>query len=169
MQISRAGRWDTSSVANAYLTGLPRKFLRTVAGFSSQGAYFLRRAAFCPSLLLQQQLWPWVEPWEERFRRRAEKKRWKDGGLDEDDMAGEGFIKLMKYLRVVLLQDLAVLQPRKSLFLPFEYLLTIYFYIQVFLGCRSSRRLSFRIQNGTPSPLPFVSMTIMTMRQRVIY
>jgi hypothetical protein len=33
------------------------------------------------------------------------------GGLDEDDVAGQGFLALLRHLRVVLLQDLAVLQP----------------------------------------------------------
>jgi hypothetical protein len=31
------------------------------------------------------------------------------GGLDEDDLAADGFLKLVRHLRVVLLQDLAVL------------------------------------------------------------
>ena len=39
------------------------------------------------------------------------------GGLDQEDLALEGFIKLMKYLRVVLLQDIAVLQGGKFSFL----------------------------------------------------
>ena len=44
-------------------------------------------------------------------------KLWSEGGLDQEDLALEGFIKLMKYLRVVLLQDIAVLQGGKFLFL----------------------------------------------------
>jgi hypothetical protein len=48
-----------------------------------------------------------------RFEARSRRKSYVEGGLDEDDKAGQGFIKLLKYLRVVLLQDLAVLQLRK--------------------------------------------------------
>jgi hypothetical protein len=44
-------------------------------------------------------------------------KVWSEGGLDQEDLALEGFIKLIKYLRVVLLQDIAVLQASESLFL----------------------------------------------------
>ena len=48
-----------------------------------------------------------------RFKARSRWKSYFEGGLDKDDKAGQGFIKLPKYLRVVLLQDLAVLQLRK--------------------------------------------------------
>lgn len=85
-----------------------------MAGFhSAQGNYYLRRAVILPLLSLQLQVWPWLEAWEERFIHRIEKKPWKEGGLDSDDLAGRNFLRLLKHLRVVLLQDLAVLQPRK--------------------------------------------------------
>jgi hypothetical protein len=112
-QISQAGRWNQSVLCKAYLTHLPRQFMRVVAGFSgSSGDYFLPRAAHEPPLLLQKQLWPWIEEWELRFEARASRKSWAQGGLDEDDLAADGFVKLMRRLRTVLLQDLAVLQPR---------------------------------------------------------
>ena len=41
-QISQAGRWNQSVLCKAYLTHLPRQFMRVVAGFSSSpGDYFL--------------------------------------------------------------------------------------------------------------------------------
>lgn len=112
-QISQAGRWNQSVLCQAYLTHLPRQFMRIVAGFSgTSGDYFLTRAAYEPPDALQRQLWPWIEEWEPRFEARARRCRWARGGLDEDDLAGDGFLKLMRRLRIVLLQDLAVLQPR---------------------------------------------------------
>lgn len=112
-QISQAGRWNQSVLCQAYLTHLPRQFMRIAAGFSSStGDYFLPRAAHEPPLVLQQQIWPWIEEWEKRFEARAQRRGWAEGGLDETDLAGDGFLKLMKRLRTVLLQDLAVLQPR---------------------------------------------------------
>jgi hypothetical protein len=36
---------------------------------------------------------------------------WKEGGLAKEDRAAASFLKLLKVLRDVLLQDLAVLQP----------------------------------------------------------
>lgn len=112
-QISQAGRWNQSVLVKAYLTHLPREFMRVVAGFSAKaGDYFIARAAHEPPLALQKRLWPWIEEWEPRFEARACRKRWAQGGLDEDDLAADGFLKLMRRLRTVLLQDLAVLQPR---------------------------------------------------------
>jgi hypothetical protein len=111
-QISQAGRWNQSVLCQAYLTHLPRQFMRVVAGFSaSAGGYFLARAAHEPPYALQKQLWPWIEEWEPRFEARARRCSWAEGGLDEDDLAADGFVKLMRRLRTVLLQDLAVLQP----------------------------------------------------------
>ena len=88
--------------------------MRIVSGFSSAlGDYFLPRAAHEPPERLQRQLWPWIEEWEARFETRARSRYgWADGGLDEDDLAADGFLKLLQHLRTVLLQDLAVLQPR---------------------------------------------------------
>jgi hypothetical protein len=112
-QISQAGRWNQSVLCQAYLTHLPREFMRVVAGFStSSGDYFLARAAHEPPHALQKQLWPWIEEWEPRFEARARRCSWAQGGLDEDDLAADGFLKLLRHLRIVLLQDLAVLQPR---------------------------------------------------------
>ncbi|KAF6527764.1 hypothetical protein HZS61_008066 [Fusarium oxysporum f. sp. conglutinans] len=111
-QISQAGRWNQSVLCQAYLTHLPRQFMRIIAGFSaSPGDYFLAHAAHEPPYVLQKQLWPWIEEWEPRFEARARRQGWAEGGLD-DDLAADGFLKLMRRLRIVLLQDLAVLQPR---------------------------------------------------------
>jgi hypothetical protein len=100
-------------LVKAYLTHLPRQFMRVVAGFSgSSGDYFLARATHEPPFVLQKQLWPWIEEWEARFEARARRQRRAQGGLDDDDLAGDGFLKLLRRLRTVLLQDLAVLQPR---------------------------------------------------------
>ncbi|RKK08421.1 hypothetical protein BFJ66_g16708 [Fusarium oxysporum f. sp. cepae] len=112
-QISQADRWNQSVLCQAYLTHLPRQFMRIVAGFSaSPGDYFLARTANEPPYVLQKQLWPWIEEWEPLFEARARRQCWAEGGLDDDDVAADGFLKLMRRLRIVLLQDLAVLQPR---------------------------------------------------------
>jgi hypothetical protein len=76
-QISQAGRWNQSVLCQAYLTHLPREFMRVVAGFStSSGDYFLARAAHEPPYALQKQLWPWIEEWELRFEARARRCSW---------------------------------------------------------------------------------------------
>lgn len=52
-QILQAGRWNQSVLCQAYLTHLPRQFMRIVAGFSgSPGDYFLARAVHNPPTAL---------------------------------------------------------------------------------------------------------------------
>ena len=113
IQISRAGGWDPTVMVEAYLLGLPLKFIRCVAGFPKEpGQYHLPRATIEPPEALQREIYPFVEEWRRRFRARAtRKKSWAQGGLDEDDQAGHGFLTLLKRLRVIILQDLAILQP----------------------------------------------------------
>jgi hypothetical protein len=92
--------------------------MRRTAGFQhAPGGYFLPRAGVDPPQSLKRLIFPWIEHWEVRFQNRAAGKKWKDGGLNEDDIAGQQFLKLLKQLRVILLQDLAVLQPGKCLIL----------------------------------------------------
>src|SRR5436305_1026944 len=113
IQISRAGWGENDAMSVAYLTGLPIKFLRTMAGFEARpGSFYLARATHQPPEALLSEVWPWVEEWEERVRRRVEGMSWENGGLDQDDVAAKKFLQLLRYLRVVLLQDLAVLQLR---------------------------------------------------------
>lgn len=72
------------------------------------------RAHYQPSEALQEQIWPWLAGWEERFTAAAQGKGAVDGGLDQDDLAGMGFLKLLRQLRIILLQDMAVLREGKS-------------------------------------------------------
>lgn len=132
-QISRAGRWDRGAMAGAYLSNLPIKFLRKMAGFSStEGGYFVARAEQPPPDVLLQQIFPWLSKWELKFLRAAKHKKSSQGGLGQIDLAGSGFLKLLKHLRTVLLQDLAIFQPGMrhlppSLF-ALHYLDSKYFY-----------------------------------------
>jgi hypothetical protein len=90
------------------------KFLRRLASFlKEEGSYVLPRAEFLPPESLQRQIWPWLEGWLDRIHARAEGKGWRDGGLAEEDGAAASFLKVLKVLRSVLLQDLAVLQLGK--------------------------------------------------------
>jgi Centromere DNA-binding protein complex CBF3 subunit, domain 2 len=113
IQISRAGGWDPTVMVQTYLLGLPLKFMRCVAGFPKEpGQYHLPRAAIEPPEVLLREIYPFVEEWRRRFRARTtRKKSWAQGGLDDDDQAGLAFLALLKRLRVIVLQDLAILQP----------------------------------------------------------
>jgi hypothetical protein len=64
-QIRRAGRWNSDALTNCYLTHLPRKFMRSMAGFSpsTQGNFYLPRAKTLPPQPLDQAVWPFVDEW----------------------------------------------------------------------------------------------------------
>jgi len=99
----------------SYMTGLPFGLMRLLAGFQRDpGTYFLCCDSYEPPALLLRQIWLWVDAWEARFNARhsAKKATWEQGGLDDDDFGGKSFLRLLKHLRRVLLQDLAVLQPK---------------------------------------------------------
>jgi hypothetical protein len=109
------GGWDRDVMITSYMTGLPFGLMRLLAGFQRDpSTYFLRRDGYEPPALLLLQIWPWVEAWEARFNARhsAKKATWEQGGLGDDDFGGKSFLRLLKHLRRVLLQDLAVLQPK---------------------------------------------------------
>jgi hypothetical protein len=118
-QLRRAGHWERgSSMLTAYLSGLPREFMRVIAGFSGTiGHYHLRRAGVKPPKALKGQLWPWVDSWLERYKACIVSGcSFADGGLDSCDLAGKTFLELLDWLRDILLQDAAVLQHRFPLF-----------------------------------------------------
>jgi hypothetical protein len=102
--------------------------MRSMAGFGLEaGKFHLPRAKLEPPSSLAKQIFPWVEQWEKRVLLFKQKKSWDEGGLDQEDKALEGFLGLLKYLRAVLLQDIAVLQAGKcTLFFYPRLLLTIY-------------------------------------------
>jgi len=103
-QIRRAGRWSHDKMNDCYLTGLPMESLRAFAGFSvSKGSYFIRRNTVEPSLELQKMIFPMADIWLDRLQR-----------LDgcQEDLAGMGFLKLLIYARLVILQDSVLMQPK---------------------------------------------------------
>jgi hypothetical protein len=52
-QTRRTGRWNSDALTNCYLTYLPRKFMRSMTGFSPsiQGNFYLLRAKTLPQPL----------------------------------------------------------------------------------------------------------------------
>lgn len=98
--IRRGGRWNNEKMEGCYLTTLPREVLRALAGFNSHGGeFFLPRAECSIPDELRTTVFPWIEEYEELF----------DKG-ELNDIAGHGFLKLLTYLREVLLQDSVLLR-----------------------------------------------------------
>lgn len=94
-QQRRVGRWGKDKMLGCYMTDLPKQAMRALAGFSTrQGGFWLPRAAVTPPVDLQAQVFPEIEEWEAKFRAEEVQK----------DVAGPAFLRLLKHLRVVLLQ-----------------------------------------------------------------
>ena len=100
LQIRRAGKWNDDVMSTTYLTSLPRNFIRTVAGHPNEGHYFVDRAQIQPPVSLVSQVFPLVE---------QDLGRYNDGSY-ESSLSGQGFLRLMRYLKTVFLQDSVVLQ-----------------------------------------------------------
>ena len=100
--IRRAGRWNSDTMSNAYLSSFPRSAIKALAGFdiNFQANYYLPRAKEEPPEKLACQVWPQIDGWLQQFTE----------GTNEPDLAGQGFLKLLKHLRGVLLQDSVLLR-----------------------------------------------------------
>ncbi|KAG1433713.1 hypothetical protein G6F56_014538 [Rhizopus delemar] len=63
-EIRRMGRWNNSTMNGAYLTGLPRGIMRSLAGFpTTPGAFYLPRDTVVPPLELQAKVFPEAGAW----------------------------------------------------------------------------------------------------------
>ena len=116
-EIRRAGHWNSDSMSTCYLSSISRPFVRGMAGFApaTMGNYYLPRAKVLPPTSLVHAVWPWVDQWLTWFAPHTDPAPYDlpalDGGDSErDDLAGQGFLRLLKELRTILLQDSVLLR-----------------------------------------------------------
>jgi hypothetical protein len=97
-------------MVTSYLLRLPRQYMRSVAGFgATAGSYHLKRAVPKPSDGLLRQILPWVD---------AATQAYANDEIRPADLTGREFLGLLRELRIVFLQDAAILQlayPRLGL------------------------------------------------------
>ncbi|KAG2191270.1 hypothetical protein INT47_004031 [Mucor saturninus] len=86
----------------AYLTGLPRGIMRSLAGFPQQGTFFLPRNTTIPSENLQTKLFPEASMWLSKIHE----------GHAEQTVSAEGFLKLLLTIRITFLQDSVFVQQK---------------------------------------------------------
>jgi hypothetical protein len=91
--IRRAGGWNNEKMERCYSTTLPKEAVRALAGFDGAGKQF-----YLP-LDLAQTVFPKIEETQLLF----------DKG-EVEDIAGQGCLHLLRYLRSVLLQDSVLLR-----------------------------------------------------------
>ncbi|KAI3633127.1 hypothetical protein MIR68_009202 [Amoeboaphelidium protococcarum] len=103
--IRRLGRWNSQAMEGCYLTALPRGAMRSLAGFpTDSGSFYLDRGQIDPPEHLQRLIFPEIDTYV-------------IAELAHTTTAG--FIKLLKYMRIVVLQDAAIMQdqyPDQTLF-----------------------------------------------------
>ncbi len=117
-QIRRAERWNTDALFTSYLTHLSLKFVRVMTGFKPASEdFFLSRAKVEPSLSLVRALWPWIDHWLAWFSDPSSNASYENhkslldeslldtAGKDRFDMTAQDFLRLLKKLRIVILQN----------------------------------------------------------------
>lgn len=95
---ARQGKWISNSLVCSYLEALlPMRALRALAGWAIEKSdFYLPRAELNPSESLSRRIFPWLEKTEQELQGKVE-------------IAGNCVLKLMKELRIVVLQDAAEL------------------------------------------------------------
>ncbi|MBV9767795.1 MAG: hypothetical protein JOZ48_23345 [Acidobacteriaceae bacterium] len=137
-QIRRAGRWNTDAMTGVYLSYLPREFMRSIAGFPQQGkGYFLPRAQEIPDEALCRRIWPETDVWLERMEAYHPDRT--DNEVVRLDLAGSGFLRLLRALRVILLQDSVVLRRQ----FPLHPL-----WADPLFNCEEYRRFAARVESS---------------------
>lgn len=106
-QLRRHGRWNAQSMENNYLTSLPRQSIRVINGFPAAGGQFwLPRASVTPSEDLQVKIFPLVDQVlssvESGYTEGSEEL---SSSTYPKTICGQGFLLLLKKLRVIFLQD----------------------------------------------------------------
>ena len=97
------GRWTSSDLFKSYLTNLPMDGLLCHAGYSEgKDSYYLPRSSILPPESLRKKIFPWAD----RILSLVHKN---NKHLSDKEMAAVGFLKSVIRLRVVLLQDLVML------------------------------------------------------------
>ena len=85
--------------------------MRAIAGWPQDGkGYFLPRAQEVPEEALYSRIWPEADRWHKRME--AYHPDRDDNEVVRLDLAGTGFLRLLRALRVVLLQDSVILRKQ---------------------------------------------------------
>jgi hypothetical protein len=101
-QIRRQGRWNTTTINGAYLTKLPREWVRSMAGFPSYVRFFYpARATLNPPTSLCKKLFPAIGEWHDRLAA----KELSPGDLILPNVASNAFVQVIMMLRKTFIQD----------------------------------------------------------------
>lgn len=89
-------------MSRIYLSSIPREYIRKVVGHPNEGHYFVDRAQIQPPASLLSKVFPLVE---------RDLGLYNDGTY-ESSLSGQGFLRLLRYLKTVFLQDSVILREQ---------------------------------------------------------
>jgi len=96
------------AIMGAYLSYLPYMFMRSIASFLKEGkGYFLPYTQEVPEEVLCLKIWPKTDVWLKRIKTYHPERA--DNKVVWLDLVGLGFLRLLRALRVILLQDSVIL------------------------------------------------------------
>lgn len=101
------GRWNSGSMERSYISSVNQNGVANWAGFKSLSHVYLPRDSVVPPECLQKQIFPQLEAIEESFQKMLPSD-------PDKHISADGFLKLMKWLRVVLLQDVCFLELKSE-------------------------------------------------------
>jgi hypothetical protein len=108
--IERHGLWLLDALSGSYLDKtLPLESIRALAGvvLPTKGTMFWARNSIIPPDALLAKVFPWIEKGELQVQESIR--------LHKTEYSGSGFLKVLKYLRIIILQD-AVAYMNNSVF-----------------------------------------------------
>ena len=102
-EVRRHGRWTGDRLTQSYLSPISRMSVRVLAGFpKNSGSYFLERDTLPVPPSLEAQVFPEVDEWMAKVQTAEQ----------SPGIATNSFLKLMLYLKKVILQDSVILRDR---------------------------------------------------------
>ncbi len=116
------GRWQNDSFSGSYQTFIPVEGVVKFAGFQTKSEYHIPRDLIDPPPQLLTKIFPELES--------LEKKYW---DIEERHISGKGFILIMKFIRKVVLQDVALMELDETIFKNFSLFKSPIFQVLIFL------------------------------------
>jgi hypothetical protein len=113
--IDLLGYWNMDVHDTAYSKQMPLPAMRVAAGFDKErGSYYIPRSQYLAPAELASQVFPWIE--------NAERKLADSEAPEDKRVTAHGFLDMLKNLRQVLLQDVAILMDAGRKHVAFDQL-----------------------------------------------
>jgi len=105
------GNWHPDTQQDAYSAKMPLRAMQVIAGFSEhRGSHYNPRTVLDPPISLQKMIFTEVEAVEEKIDEQARKNNHDEATTNDNNKAtAKAFLQMLKNLRRIILQDVAVM------------------------------------------------------------